>query len=254
MPFVTEALWASLPHRATDPELLIVARWPGVGEADPAAEREVAMLIDLVGEIRNARASAKLPAADWLETLVYVPRRARSDLRGAQAGHRATRPRPAAPSRADPRGARGGRPDRATSRSSSPVARSRRPSGPRRPTPTPTPSNATDSSATWPKPRAGWRPPASDSPTSRSSRARRPPSSRAPVRARPSSPTRSPGCASERGADGARRRTRGWSEACLSTVLTKPVGPPHHPTLSSLLPKPRTARDRVVGRRSARPA
>ena len=29
--------------------------------------------IDLVGEIRNARASAKLPAADWLETLVYVP-------------------------------------------------------------------------------------------------------------------------------------------------------------------------------------
>ena len=73
MPFVTEALWASLPHRATDPELLIVARWPGVGEADPVAEREVAMLIDLVGEIRNARASAKLPAADWLETLVYVP-------------------------------------------------------------------------------------------------------------------------------------------------------------------------------------
>ena len=33
MPFVTEALWASLPHRATDPDLLIVARWPGVGEA-----------------------------------------------------------------------------------------------------------------------------------------------------------------------------------------------------------------------------
>ena len=31
------------------------------------------MLIDLVGEIRNARASAKLPAGDWLETLVYVP-------------------------------------------------------------------------------------------------------------------------------------------------------------------------------------
>ena len=37
MPFVTEALWATLPHRATDPGLLIVARWPGVGERDPAA-------------------------------------------------------------------------------------------------------------------------------------------------------------------------------------------------------------------------
>jgi valyl-tRNA synthetase len=73
MPFVTEALWAALPHRATDPGLLIVARWPGVGEGDLLAERDVSLLIDLVGEIRNARASAKLPAADWLETLVFVP-------------------------------------------------------------------------------------------------------------------------------------------------------------------------------------
>ena len=73
MPFVTEALWAALPHRGGDPDLLIVARWPGVGERDPDAEREVGTLIDLVSEIRNARASAKLPAADWLETLVYVP-------------------------------------------------------------------------------------------------------------------------------------------------------------------------------------
>ena len=31
------------------------------------------MVIALVGEIRNARASARLPAADWLETLVFVP-------------------------------------------------------------------------------------------------------------------------------------------------------------------------------------
>ena len=73
MPFVTEALWAGLPHRSSDPELLIVARWPGVSERDTAAEAEVGALIDLVGEIRNARASAKLPAGDWLETLVYVP-------------------------------------------------------------------------------------------------------------------------------------------------------------------------------------
>ena len=40
MPFVTEALWASLPHRATDPELLIVARWPGVGERRPGRRDE----------------------------------------------------------------------------------------------------------------------------------------------------------------------------------------------------------------------
>jgi valyl-tRNA synthetase len=73
MPFVTEALWAALPHRAADPNLLIVARWPGAGERDMAAESAVGTLIDLVGQIRNARASAKLPATEWLETLVYVP-------------------------------------------------------------------------------------------------------------------------------------------------------------------------------------
>ncbi len=73
MPFVTEALWEALPHRASDPELLIVARWPAPGERDEAAEREVDQLVALVTEIRNARASARLPAADWLETLVYVP-------------------------------------------------------------------------------------------------------------------------------------------------------------------------------------
>jgi valyl-tRNA synthetase len=73
MPFVTEALWANLPHRASDPDLLIVARWPGVGQRDLAVEREVGSLIELVGEIRNARSAAKLPAAEWLETLLYVP-------------------------------------------------------------------------------------------------------------------------------------------------------------------------------------
>ena len=73
MPFVTEELWGALPHRASDPELLIVARWPGVGKRDATAEREVGLLIELVGEVRNARSAAKLPAADWMETLIYVP-------------------------------------------------------------------------------------------------------------------------------------------------------------------------------------
>jgi valyl-tRNA synthetase len=73
MPFVTEALWAALPHRATDPDLLIVARWPVPGARDEAAEAEVAALVALVTEIRTARATARLPAADWLETMVFVP-------------------------------------------------------------------------------------------------------------------------------------------------------------------------------------
>ncbi len=73
MPFVTEELWGALPHRASDPALLIVARWPGVGERDEAAEREVGTLIDLITEIRNARSAARIVAGDWLETLIYVP-------------------------------------------------------------------------------------------------------------------------------------------------------------------------------------
>ena len=33
MPFVTEAIWGAPPHRAEDPELLIVADWPVAGSA-----------------------------------------------------------------------------------------------------------------------------------------------------------------------------------------------------------------------------
>ncbi|MBA3236521.1 MAG: class I tRNA ligase family protein, partial [Chloroflexi bacterium] len=73
MPFVTEALWAAIPHRAGDPEWLIVARWPAAGERDLTVEAEVGTLVDLVTEIRNARTTAKLPAGAWLESMVVVP-------------------------------------------------------------------------------------------------------------------------------------------------------------------------------------
>jgi valyl-tRNA synthetase len=73
MPFVTEALWEALPHRSSDPGLLIVARWPAAGEREPAIEAQVSALIALVTELRNARASAKLGAGEWLETRVFVP-------------------------------------------------------------------------------------------------------------------------------------------------------------------------------------
>ena len=39
MPFVTEALWGALPHRASDPDLLIVARWPAPSEPRRARSR-----------------------------------------------------------------------------------------------------------------------------------------------------------------------------------------------------------------------
>jgi valyl-tRNA synthetase len=73
MPFVTEQLWGALPHRATDPELLIVARWPGLAERDLAAEAEVDALIELVRGLRNARAEAGVEPASRLPVGVAVP-------------------------------------------------------------------------------------------------------------------------------------------------------------------------------------
>ncbi len=72
MPFVTERLWQALPHRASDPELLVVARWPGVGERDEAAEGQVEALVELVRGVRNARADARVEPGAWLPLDVYV--------------------------------------------------------------------------------------------------------------------------------------------------------------------------------------
>ncbi len=72
MPFITERLWAALPHAAADPDLLIVARWPAAGERDQAAETQVGALVGLVRSVRNARADAKVEPAAWLPLDVYV--------------------------------------------------------------------------------------------------------------------------------------------------------------------------------------
>ena len=70
MPFVTEALWPAIPHRASDPELLIVARWPAAGERDLGAEARIDAVFDTITAIRNARATARIDATSWLETHV----------------------------------------------------------------------------------------------------------------------------------------------------------------------------------------
>ncbi len=73
MPFVTEALWAAIPHRASDPVLLIVARWPAALERDLVVEAEVGAIVELIRGIRNARAEAGVEAVAWLATEVVVP-------------------------------------------------------------------------------------------------------------------------------------------------------------------------------------
>jgi valyl-tRNA synthetase len=72
MPFVTEALWAALPHRPMDPELLIVARWPGVSPRDLAVEDEVGAIVELIRGIRNARSEARIAPSAWLPVDIAV--------------------------------------------------------------------------------------------------------------------------------------------------------------------------------------
>ena len=83
MPFVTEALWAVVPHAADDPDLLIVARWPTAGDRDATIEATMEELIELVVAIRNARAAADLAPAAWLETHLSVPDRAFAHVRSS---------------------------------------------------------------------------------------------------------------------------------------------------------------------------
>ncbi|MGH2418788.1 MAG: valine--tRNA ligase, partial [Candidatus Limnocylindria bacterium] len=73
MPFVTEAIWQSLreeePAAAGEP-LLITARWPAAGEADPGAETAFDDLAALVRGIRNLRTEASRPASAWIPLVV----------------------------------------------------------------------------------------------------------------------------------------------------------------------------------------
>jgi valyl-tRNA synthetase len=73
MPFVTEALWSSLPRAAGDPELVIVAAWPSPAVRDQRAEADVDAILDLVRRIRNARVEAGVPAAAWLYATIAAP-------------------------------------------------------------------------------------------------------------------------------------------------------------------------------------
>jgi len=90
MPFITEAIWAQLPHEPGDPEMLIVADWPdAAGErklSDPATGAAVEALLDLVRAVRNARSAARLEASGWLEADLALPDQAVREVYAALEG------------------------------------------------------------------------------------------------------------------------------------------------------------------------
>jgi valyl-tRNA synthetase len=83
MPHITEEIWGGLPHRLADGDLLITADWPTPGaEAALADERQaaaVADIIELVSQIRNARADAGIEPGTWLEAEVRFDDADRAD-------------------------------------------------------------------------------------------------------------------------------------------------------------------------------
>ena len=70
MPHITEEIWGRLPHRPEDGDLLITAAWPALAQTDSGADEEqaaaVADIMELVSQIRNARADAGIEPATWL--------------------------------------------------------------------------------------------------------------------------------------------------------------------------------------------
>jgi valyl-tRNA synthetase len=70
MPFITEEIYQQLPAHG---EALIVASWPATGARDEAAERDMALIIDLVGGVRTARAELNIEPRRKLPALVVAP-------------------------------------------------------------------------------------------------------------------------------------------------------------------------------------
>jgi valyl-tRNA synthetase len=71
MPHITEEIWGHLPHRPDDGDLLITAAWPagdeGTWGADAEQAEAVGAILELVSEVRTARADAAIPPATWLD-------------------------------------------------------------------------------------------------------------------------------------------------------------------------------------------
>ena len=67
MPFVTEEMWQHLPHEG---EALILAAWPEAGPMDEEAEAQMALIMEIVRAIRNARAEYKVEPGRRIEAII----------------------------------------------------------------------------------------------------------------------------------------------------------------------------------------
>ncbi|HEY4722602.1 MAG TPA: class I tRNA ligase family protein, partial [Anaerolineae bacterium] len=74
IPFVTEEIWQNLKQilgsNANWPEALIIADWPQPGPIDAQAEADMALLMDAIRAIRNARAERNVEASKKLASMI----------------------------------------------------------------------------------------------------------------------------------------------------------------------------------------
>ncbi|MFN8593224.1 MAG: valine--tRNA ligase [Thermomicrobiales bacterium] len=69
MPFVTEALWQSVPHSG---DSVMIAAWPETTGRDEQAEVEFGALIEIVRAIRNARTESGVEPGRWIAADVFA--------------------------------------------------------------------------------------------------------------------------------------------------------------------------------------
>ena len=71
MPFITEELWQKLPHQGVS---ISVASYPdaSTGLSDDQAEKEMALIMDVVGAIRNLKGELGIPPAYQLEATLMT--------------------------------------------------------------------------------------------------------------------------------------------------------------------------------------
>ncbi len=70
MPFITEEIYAQIPGHG---EALIVAPWPTAGGRDLEAEKEMDLIISLIGGVRTARSELSIEPRRKLSALVAAP-------------------------------------------------------------------------------------------------------------------------------------------------------------------------------------
>jgi valyl-tRNA synthetase len=83
MPFISEEIWAKLPHEG---ESLALANWPVAGIVEPQIEADFALLQDAIRAARNLRAQAQIAPGKKLNiTFVALNDGANSVLNGNNA-------------------------------------------------------------------------------------------------------------------------------------------------------------------------